>query len=324
MGRLIDGTWHDNPPPRTGDGRFHRPDSSFRHWVTPDGAPGPSGEGGFAAAPGRYHLFVAINCPWAHRTLLVRNAKGLHDAISLSVAMPRRAAQGWQYDPTPGSPYAEPELGVRYLHQVYTMADPHYTGTVTVPVLWDRQRHTVVSNESSEIIVMLNGAFAGLVPDAPDLYPADLQPDIDALNERVYKTVNNGVYRAGFARTQGAYDEAVGPLFDTLDMLDVRLADRRFLFGDHITLADWRLFPTLVRFDVAYHGAFKCNRRRIRDYANLSAYTRDLYQQPGVAATVDLDIYKRGYYSPSPARNPFGIVPAGPRIDLSAPHGRAA
>lgn len=324
MGALNDGVWHDTPPPPSADGRFHRPHSQLRHWVTADGAAGPTGTGGFAAAAGRYHLFVAINCPWAHRTLILRRLKGLDDAISVSIALPRRGAEGWCFDNTAGSAFADRELGLAYLHQAYTLADPHYTGRVTVPLLWDKQQRTAVSNESAEIVLMLNAAFDAVVPGTADFYPVDLRAEIDRLNDRIYATVNNGVYRAGFAATQDAYDEAVQPLFATLDMLDARLATSRYLCGDRPTLADWRLFPTLVRFDVAYYGAFKCNLRRIRDYPHLSAYTRDLYQTPGVSETVDLEIYKRGYYAPSPARNPFGIVPLGPRPDLTAPHGRAA
>lgn len=277
MGLLVDGVWHDQwyDTKETG-GRFVRKDAAYRNWVTPDGAPGPSGEGGFPAEPGRYHLYVSLACPWAHRTLIVRALKGLEDAISVSVVDPHMGAEGWVFGDSPG---AGPDTvnGATRLYEVYLKADPHYTGRVTVPVLWDKVRGTIVSNESAEIVRMLNGAFGGA---GPDLYPEDLAPEIDALNARVYDRVNNGVYKAGFATRQDAYEEAVTALFEELDALDARLDRSRYLMGDRLTEADIRLFTTLVRFDPVYVGHFKCNLRRIADYPNLAPYTRDLYQTP--------------------------------------------
>ena len=324
MGRLIDGQWNnDEVAPKTKDGQYIRRDSIFRNWVTADGAPGPSGEGGFKAEPGRYHLYIAINCPWAHRTQIVRALKGLEDAVSMSTTLPRRNDQGWVFDNS-GEKFREHLFGKTALHEIYTTADPDYSGRVTVPVLWDKTRGTVVNNESSEIIRMFNSAFDGAGAGNPslDLYPEDLRGEIDAINERVYNNVNNGVYRAGFARTQEAYEAAYDAVFETLDALEARLAGQRYLVGNRLTEADWRLFPTLARFDVAYVGAFKCNKRRIIDYPNLWDYARELYQMPGIAGTVVPEVYKRGYYSISAERNPLGIVPKGPEVDFTAPHGR--
>ncbi|MDP7667805.1 MAG: glutathione S-transferase family protein [Rhodospirillales bacterium] len=324
MGMLVDGVWTTDelgPDFKGRDGRFRRSESVFRNWVTRDGAPGPGGAGDFAAEADRYHLYVAITCPWAHRALLVRRLKGLDDAIGLSVVAPRRTDQGWVFD-AGDARHRDSVDGAAALHELYTRADARYTGRVTVPVLWDKRRETIVSNESSEIIRMFNDAFTAFAHETPDLYPADMRAEIDALNERVYRTVNNGVYRAGFAATQASYEEAFDEVFATLDDLDDRLATRRYLTGERLTEADWRLFPTLVRFDVAYYGAFKCNKRRLVDYANLWAYVRELYQLPGVAETVAPETYKRGYYSISERRNPTGIVPKGPEIDFAAPHGR--
>lgn len=317
MGLLIDGVWRDQwyDTDRTG-GRFEREPSRFRHWITPDGAPGPSGEGGFPAERGRYHLYVSLACPWAHRTLIVRRLKGLEDAISVSVVHWFMGDQGWTFEP------ADPLLGVRHLHEVYTRARPDYTGRVTVPVLWDRERATIVNNESSEIIRMLGSAFDGVGAKPGDYYPADLRAEIDALNARIYETVNNGVYRAGFATTQEAYEEAVFPLFETLDDLEARLSARRYLTGDRLTEADIRLFTTLVRFDPVYVGHFKCNLRRLVDYPNLWAYTRDIYQMDAVRPTVDFHHIKHHYYRSHPTVNPSRIVPAGPLLDFDAPHGR--
>jgi len=328
MGKLIDGVWFDDAQLSEAEatatdtsGAFVRADSVLRHWVTRDGAPGPSGDGGFKAEAGRYHLYVALNCPWAHRAIIFRKLKGLEDAISISYVQPRRSEQGWIFDADDPA-YRDDLFGKSALHEVYTEALADYSGRVTVPVLWDRDRQTIVSNESSEIIRMLNEAFADFGDNAVDYYPPDKRSEIDELNDRIYATINNGVYRAGFARSQSAYEEAVVSIFDTLDMLDERLATRRYLTGAEQSEADWRLFPTLARFDVAYVGAFKCNLRRIADYANLWPYARDLYQTPGVAETVRHDIYKQGYYSKSELRNPLGIVPKGPDIDFTAPHGR--
>ena len=322
MGLLIEGVWHDQwyDTAKSG-GRFERQDSVFRNWVTPDGAPGPSGEGGFAAEAGRYHLYVSLACPWAHRTLIFRELKGLADAIGVSVVHWHMAEQGWQFKAAPG---ATPDSlrGARHLHEIYTAARPDYTGRVTVPVLWDTARDTIVSNESSEIVRMLNGAFGDLTAGTPDYYPESLRAEIEAVNEPVYRTVNNGVYRAGFATSQAAYDEAVEALFETLDWLEARLAGQRYLVGDRITEADWRLFTTLVRFDPVYVGHFKCNKRRLADYPNLWAYTRDLYQVPGVAETVNLEHIKSHYYVSQTTVNPTGVVPLGPEIDFAAPHDR--
>ena len=324
MGLLIDGVWHDQwyDTASTG-GRFVRRDSQFRNWVTPDGRPGPSGEGGFKAEPGRYHLYVSLACPWAHRTLIFRRLKGLEAAIDVSVMHWLMGERGWTFAETSGAT-GDRLFGSGYLHEIYGRADPACTGRVTVPVLWDRERRTIVSNESSEIIRMLNGAFDGCGAAPGDYYPADLREEIDRINARIYPTVNNGVYRAGFATTQEAYEEAVRELFASLDWLDGLLAGRRYLAGERITEADWRLFTTLVRFDTVYHGHFKCNLRRLADYPSLWGYTRELYQWPGVAETVDFTHIKGHYYRSHVTINPTGIVPAGPLLDLTAPHGRDA
>ncbi len=325
MGILVNGAWTDDESAAqvTGkDGRFQRAESKLRNWVTPDGAPGPSGEGGFPAETGRYHLYVAINCPWAHRTMIFRKLKKLEDVVSMSITSPlRKSGQGWEFGGE-SEGYADTLLGKSLLHEVYSQGHPGYTGRVTVPVLWDKEREMIVNNESSEIIRMFNGAFNAFTGDNFDFYPERDRPAIDEWNGLIYDTVNNGVYRTGFARSQEAYEEAFDALFATLDKLDAHLESNRYIAGERITEADWRLFPTLVRFDVAYVGAFKCNKRRIADYPHLSAYTRELHQVPGVAETVDTGIYKAGYYSISELRNPFGIVPKGPLVDFSAPHGR--
>ncbi|CAN5343469.1 glutathione S-transferase family protein [soil metagenome] len=315
MGLLVDGRWHDQwyDTAKSG-GRFVRQDSAFRSWVTPDGAPGPSGKGGFAAEAGRYHLYVSLACPWAHRALILRALKGLDAMIGVSVVHWLMLDKGWTFAEGEGV-VPDPVGGAQYLHEVYTRADPGYTGRVTVPVLWDKATGTIVSNESSEIIRMLNTAFDGIGAKPGDFYPRALRAEIDGLNERIYGTVNNGVYKAGFATTQGAYEEAVQPLFETLDWLEERLETRRFLTGDAITEADWRLFTTLIRFDAVYVGNFKCNIRRIADYPRLSAYLRALLKVEGVARTVDFDHIKRHYYESHRTINPSGIVPVGP--DLS-------
>lgn len=320
MGLLVDGVWRDQwyDTASTG-GRFERKASSFRNWVTADGAPGPSGEGGFKAEPRRYHLYVSLACPWAHRTLIGRALKGLEEAITVSVVDPHMGAEGWVFGDTPGAT-PDPIHHANRLYEVYLAADPSYTGRVTVPVLWDRERGTIVSNESAEILRMLNGAFGGT---GPDLYPEDLRTEIDAINERVYDRVNNGVYKAGFATAQDAYAAAFEALFAELDALEERLDRGRYLCGAKLTEADIRLFTTLVRFDAVYVGHFKCNRRRIADYPNLSNYLRDLYALPGVASTVDLRHIKRHYYESHPSINPTRIVPLGPELDLSTPNDRA-
>ncbi len=322
MGLLIDGAWRDAwyDTEKTG-GRFVRQESAFRNWVTADGAPGPTGDGGFKAEPGRYHLYVSLACPWAHRTLIFRTLKGLEDMISVSVVNPLMLDEGWTFAPGDGV-IGDTVNGRRRLHEVYTAADPAYTGRVTVPVLWDRKSATIVNNESAEIIRMFNAAFDGVGATGPDFYPEALRNEIDALNESIYERVNNGVYRAGFATTQSAYEEAVSALFAELDALEDRLSGQRYLAGARLTEADWRLFTTLVRFDAVYFGHFKCNRRRLVDYPNLWGWTRELYQMPGIAETVDLRHIKEHYYRSHRTINPTGIVPVGPEIDFATPHGR--
>ncbi len=322
MGLLINGVWHDQwyDTDSTG-GRFVRQESQFRNWVTPDGSPGPSGSGGFKAEPERYHLYVSYACPWAHRALIFRALKGLEEAISLSVVHWFMGDRGWTFEPGKGV-IADRLFNAKYLHEVYVHADPNYTGRVTVPILWDRQTHTIVNNESSEIIRMFNSAFDGVGAKPGDYYPESLREEIDALNDRIYDTVNNGVYKCGFATTQAAYEEALKPLFDSLDWLEQRLSNQRYLTGDRLTEADWRLFTTLVRFDPVYVGHFKCNIRRIVDYPNLWAYLRDLYQTNGVAETVNFLHIKGHYYESHTMINPTGIVPLGPEIDFMAHHNR--
>jgi len=302
-------------------GEFIRRESSFRHWVTADGSPGPSGEGGFRPAPGRYHLYVSYACPWAHRTLIFRALKGLESLISVSIVHPLMPAQSWVFGDYPG---ATPDHvhGFQKLHQLYDQSAPGFDGLVTVPVLYDKQRQVIVNNESSEIIRMLNGAFDQWGRKDIDFYPERLRAEIDAVNGIVYENVNNGVYRAGFASTQAAYEAAYDRLFDTLDSLEARLSGQRYLVGDSLTEADWRLFTTLVRFDAVYYGHFKCNRQQLVDYPNLWAYTRELYQVPGVSETVNMDHIKLHYYRSHRGINPTGIVPKGPQVDFSAPHGR--
>lgn len=311
---LVDGVWtEDWQPVQATDakGGFVRQVSGFRNWVTPDGSAGPTGEAGFKAEAGRYHLYVALICPWASRTLIARRLKGLEDAISVSVVEPALAEQGWRFGDYPGSD-ADTLNGATYLHEIYTAADPHYTGRATVPVLWDKERRTIVNNESADILRMLNTGFGDLAQGGIDLCPADLLPEIDALNAHIYPRLNNGVYRAGFATTQGAYDEAFGEVFATLDEMETRLdAGGPFLFGKRFTETDIRLFVTLIRFDVAYHGLFKCNLRRISDYPALSTYMQRVLDLPGVRGTVNVDHIKRGYYSIK-ALNPTRIVPVGP------------
>lgn len=325
MGMLVKGQWRDEwyDTESTG-GEFVRQDAAFRNWVTPDGAPGPTGDGGFAAEAGRYHLYVSLACPWAHRTLIFRALKGLEDSISVSVVHPHMLEHGWEFRDCEAGGFAagDPLFGDRYLHEVYVRAKADYSGRVTVPVLWDKQRGTIVSNESADIIRMLNSAFTALASSDTDYYPAALRSEIDEINARVYKQVNNGVYRCGFATTQRAYEKAFGELFEALDWLDERLAGRRYLIGDQVTEADWRLFTTLLRFDPVYVGHFKANLRRIRDYPQLSGYSRELYQVPGVAPTVHLGHIKQHYYFSHRMINPTGVVPLGPQLDLDAPHGR--
>ncbi|WP_372392043.1 glutathione S-transferase family protein [Xanthomonas sp. NCPPB 3582] len=322
MGLLVEGKWQDRwYDTDKSDGRFERSQSQFRHWVTPDGAPGPHGEGGFQAEAGRYHLYVSLACPWAHRTLIFRQLKGLESLIDVSVVNWLMGKHGWTFDVGPGV-VQDPVNHARRLYEVYLKADPQYSGRVTVPVLWDRERRTVVSNESADIIRMFNSAFDAVGACAGDYYPERLRTQIDAVNARVYDTVNNGVYKAGFATTQQAYEDAVVPLFASLDWLEARLGQQRYLCGDSVTEADWRLFTTLVRFDAVYVGHFKCNVRRIADYPNLSGFLREFYQMPGIAQTVDFRHIKGHYYQSHATINPTGIVPIGPALDLDAPHGR--
>tara|TARA_R110000787_G_scaffold147371_2_gene261106 strand:+ start:190 stop:1221 length:1032 start_codon:yes stop_codon:yes gene_type:complete len=323
MGLLQDGKWVDQwyDTTETG-GRFVRKAPQFRNWITADGSAGPSGEVGFEAEADRYHLYVSLACPWAHRTLIFRALKGLEEMISVSVVHWYMANQGWTFQPGDGA-LPDTVNGSELLHQVYTAAQPDYSGRVTVPVLWDKKTNTIVSNESSEIIRMFNSAFDQVGAKPGDYYPDPLRADIGALNDQIYDTVNNGVYKAGFATTQEAYEEAVVPLFETLDWLEERLSKQRYLTGAAITEADWRLFTTLLRFDPVYVGHFKCNIRRIADYPNLSGYVRDLYQQPGVAATVNMEHIKNHYYASHETLNPSRVIPMGPHIDFSAPHKRA-
>ncbi|MFB3100660.1 MAG: glutathione S-transferase family protein [Gammaproteobacteria bacterium] len=322
MGLLVDGRWQDRwYATEESKGRFVRSASQFRNWVTVDGAAGLKGSAGFKAEAGRYHLYVSYACPWANRTLIFRKIKGLEKIISLSVVHWHMAEDGWTFVEGEGV-IADPNLNANYLRDIYLKANNIYSGRVTVPVLWDKKTNTIVSNESSEIIRMFNSAFDEIGATEGDYYPESLREDIDALNERIYDTVNNGVYKAGFATTQEAYEEAVVALFETLDWLDVRLKLQRYVTGDQITEADWRLFTTLIRFDAVYVGHFKCNLKRLLDYPNLWAYTRDLYQQAGIAETINMHHIKQHYYGSHTTVNPTGIVPMGPEIDYLEPHNR--
>ncbi|MEM9138175.1 MAG: glutathione S-transferase family protein, partial [Cyanobacteria bacterium P01_F01_bin.42] len=314
-----EGVWHDQwyDTSSTG-GKFIRKASQFRNWVTSDGQPGPSGHGGFQSTGDRYHLYVSYACPWAHRTLIFRQLKGLESLIPVSVVHWFMGEHGWTFAEGEGV-VSDPLFQAQYLHQIYTNADAQYTGRVTVPVLWDKQTKTIVSNESSEIIRMFNSAFDGVGAKPGDYYPEPLRDEIDRLNSRIYDTVNNGVYKCGFATTQDAYEEALQPLFETLDFLEARLAESRYLMGDRLTEADWRLFTTLVRFDPVYVGHFKCNVRRIVDYPNLWGYVRELYQWPGIASTVNFLHIKGHYYQSHTMINPTQVVPAGPKIDWQQP-----
>ena len=322
MGLLQNGKWVDQwYDTKASKGHFVRKASQFRNWITADGAPGPSGVGGFRAEAGRYHLYVSYACPWAHRTLIFRALKKLEAMISVSIVNWYMGADGWTFDPVSGV-VPDDINNAEFLHQVYTASDPNYSGRVTVPVLWDKKSNKIVSNESSEIIRMFNEAFDSLGAAPGDYYPLALRDEIDSLNDRIYETVNNGVYKAGFATTQEAYDEAVSKVFETLNRLEKRLETQRYLTGEAVTEADWRLFTTLVRFDPVYVGHFKCNLKRLADYPNLSGYVRDLYQQPGVAPTVRLDHIKQHYYVSHKTINPIGIIPTGPTINYTAPHHR--
>lgn len=318
MGLLINGVWQEHEPEASKDGNFTRSDTAFRNWITPDGRPGPTGQDGFKASAGRYHLYVSLACPWAHRTLIMRALKGLQAIIPVSVTHWLMAEHGWTFAPGEGV-VPDPLYNTTYLYELYARSDETYSGRCTVPVLWDHHTQTIVNNESSDIIRMFNSAFEQLGAKPGDYYPKALRAEIDATNKRIYDTLNNGVYKAGFATTQAAYEAAVNPLFETLDWLEDRLSRSRFLCGDAMTEADIRLFTTLVRFDSVYHGHFKCNIRRIADYRHLWAYTRDIYQMPGIAGTVDFGHIKRHYYMSHRRINPTGIVPVGPALDFDAP-----
>jgi len=323
MGLLIDGEWHDRwYDTKSTGGKFQRDTSKFRNWITPDGAPGSSDEGGFPAESGRYHLYVSLACPWAHRTLIFRALKGLEPHIDVSVVHPDMLSDGWEFRTDYPGATGDTLYGLPFARDLYTKAEPDASGRVTVPILWDKTLETIVSNESAEIIRMFNSAFDGITGNTDDYWPQDLREAIEPVNARIYDTVNNGVYKSGFATTQEAYEEAVGPLFDSLDWLEDRLGENRYLMGDRLTEADWRLFTTLIRFDPVYHGHFKCNRARIVDYPNLWGYLRELYQWPGVAETVNFDHITRHYYYSHDTINPHRIVPIGPQLDLMSDHGR--
>ena len=321
MGLLVDGHWSDDDNIRNEEGKFIRPESSFRNWITSDGGPGPTGELGFAAEAGRYHLYITHNCPWAYRTAMFRRVKGLEDIISISIGGASFKDQGWTFNEEPGA-LPDAVNNIYYLHELYTKADPKYTGRVTVPVLWDKKSETIVNNESSEIIRMFNSAFDKITHNKLDFYPESLRNQIDEINAIVYKNINNGVYRAGFATTQNAYEEAYNNLFMILDKLEDRLGERRYLTGEKLTEADWRLFSTLIRFDVVYYTHFKCNKRHIFDYPNLWNFTLELYQYPGISSLTNFEHIKRGYYGLMPKINPSEIVAKGPDIDFNQPHDR--
>ena len=323
MGHLVDGVWKDEwYDTKSTGGSFKRDAARFRNWITADGSAGPSGEGGFEAESGRYHLYVSYACPWAHRALIFRALKRLDDHISVSAVHPEMLSEGWEFRTDYPGATGDTLYGLDYARDIYTKADPQISGRVTVPILWDRQRETIVSNESSEIIRMFNSAFNEITGNTDDYWPKELRNEIEQVNVRIYETVNNGVYKAGFATSQAAYDNAIAPLFDSLDWLEEQLTDKRYLMGDTLTEADWRLFTTLIRFDLVYHLHFKCNRSRIVDYPNLWAYLRELYQTPGVADTVNFDHIVRHYHYSHDTINPHRIIPVNPDLDFNAPHGR--
>ncbi|MEL6242514.1 MAG: glutathione S-transferase family protein [Pseudomonadota bacterium] len=323
MGLLVDGVWQDTwYDTKSTGGKFQRSQAKFRNWLTADGSAGPSGIGDFKAESGRYHLYVSYACPWAHRTLIFRKLKGLEPHIDVSAVHPDMLQDGWTFEKDEAGATGDTLYGLPFARDIYTKADPKFSGRVTVPILWDKKRETIVSNESSEIIRMFNSAFDGITGNTLDFWPEALRAEIEPVNDRIYDTFNNGVYKSGFATTQEAYDAAVVPLFDTMDWLDERLSAHRYLMGDTLTEADWRLFTTLIRFDRVYHGHFKCNRKRLVDYPSLWDYTRELYQWPGVAQTVNFNHIVRHYHYSHETINPYRIVPVGPDLDMMAPHGR--
>ncbi len=323
MGLLVDGKWRDEwyDTKATG-GKFERSAAKFRNWITADGSAGPSGKPGFSARSDRYHLYVSYACPWAHRALIFRALKGLTDHIGISVVHPDMLGDGWTFDTDYAGTTGDRLFDNDFLRDIYIKADPNFSGRVTVPVLWDKEQDTIVSNESSEIIRMFNSAFDDVTGNSDDYWPAALRSEIEKVNDRVYETVNNGVYKAGFATTQEAYDNAVHPLFESLTWLEAILERNRYLVGDTLTEADWRLFTTLVRFDLVYHTHFKCNHKRLTDYPNLWGYTRELFQQSGVADTVNFDHIVRHYHYSQTTVNPHQIIPINPEIDFTAPHDR--
>tara|TARA_B110000090_G_scaffold108160_2_gene121174 strand:- start:7155 stop:8129 length:975 start_codon:yes stop_codon:yes gene_type:complete len=323
MGLLVDGVWHDSwYDTKSTGGKFERSQAKFRNWITADGSAGPSGSGGFKAEKGRYHMYVSDACPWAHRALIFRQIKDLSDHITISTVHPDMLSDGWSFEKDEYGATGDTLFDLPFARDIYTRADPAFSGRVTVPILWDKQQNTIVSNESSEIIRMFNIAFNDVTGNTGDLWPLHMHDDIEVVNARIYDTLNNGVYRCGFATTQAAYDEAVHPLFDTLDWIEERLGTKRYLLGDRLTEADWRLFTTLIRFDAVYHLHFKCNKKRIVDYPNLWAYTRELYQVEGVAETVNLNHIVRHYHYSHESINPNRIIPINPTLELMAPHGR--
>ena len=323
MGQLVDGEWHDvwYDTKSTG-GAFKRSTAGFRNWITADGSAGPSGEAGFKAQSGRYHLYVSYACPWAHRALVFRKLKGLEPHIEVSAVHPDMMGDGWTFETDDHGATGDRLFGLPFARDIYLKADPTISGRVTVPILWDKERSTIVSNESSEIIRMFNSAFDEMTGNTDDYWPEEMRDDIEPVNARIYDTLNNGVYKSGFATTQEAYDAAVVPLFDTLDWLEERLGENRYLMGNRLTEADWRLWTTLVRFDAVYHGHFKCNKKRIVDYPNIWGFTRDLYQVDGIAETVNMAHIVRHYHYSHESVNPHRIIPIGPDLDFEAPHGR--
>jgi putative glutathione S-transferase len=323
MGQLVGGVWHDVwYDTKTTGGAFVRKDASFRNWITTDGSAGPSGDGGYKAESGRYHMYVSYACPWAHRALIFREIKGLADHISISAVHPDMLSQGWTFKKDDHGATGDTLFGLEFARDVYTKAMPDMSGRVTVPILWDKQTNSIVSNESSEIIRMFNSAFNDVTGNTDDYWPSEMRDDIAPVNDRIYDTLNNGVYKAGFATTQAAYDKAIHPLFDTLEWLEDHLSQNRYLMGDTLTEADWRLWTTLVRFDPVYHLHFKCNRKRIADYPNLAGFLRELYQVPGVAGTTNMEHIVRHYHYSHETINPHRIIPINAELTLDAPHGR--